>query len=321
MNVDFKSSKSSMSKIFSMARYDITSNFSSWFSLLGVQTIICMLLLSYHFLPGNFEVSFLDIFFGLGSFEFLLGDEYFNLGLNVYSLLIVTKLIMAMVVDWLMHIIFPIMLLQNALDLAFDSSMRGFSIKGPVAIYVLVVHAFFISRGLMINFGDNLMEYLTPVAFASWLEIAFLLLSFVVALILYNYVFQRLRFVGLHLFEYQLGVKKTIQASYEMTRGKLFFLSAISMVQIFVMFLALLISACIFNLVSSLFHFLLLNMSLSFMTAEAVYLVEIWASRIFRIVFWLTLIMWYYLVEAHTYRQLVCPATNKSGCQSCECAS
>ena len=321
MNVhSLMSALAPIGKIFNIANFDIKNNWKSWLNLLTVQAVVCVILNVYHFLPGSFEISFVDVFFGSGSFEFALGDEYFGLGFDLLSCLLCMKLVLAILLRYCAQIFFPIMILQNALDLAFDSKMRGFSVKGPFIIYVVMIHLFFIVRNIGLDKAVDFFESFYLIEdIASWydLMLLFCFLSFI--FFMYNYIFQTLRFVGLHLFEYQLGVKKSVQASYEMTRHKILFLSVVSIMQMFVFFLFACVAGSFLYVGASFIDRLLSMMPVSLLSFEFLYVFENCFAIILGTIFWSSFIAWYYLVEAHTYRLLVCPASDKPGCSSCEC--
>ena len=286
-------------KIFNLANYDLKNNFKSWLNLLGMQAIIIATLLLYRYLPGSFMISCPDIFFGMGKFNCWLGEEYFSLALNLTSVLMCVKVVIAMLSEYLFHILFPIIILQNSLDLAFDSTMRGFTVKRPLFLYVVAVHAFYLCRNLIVDHGNGLRIYMYPHGTDSlYLSISFLIIC-AVALILYVHLFQRLRFVGLHLFEYNAGIKKSVQASYEMTRGKIFFLSMISLVQLFGIIGMLIISLYLAKFGIYILNLLLKTVPLNLLSVDLFSFALNSFVIIFSTILWSLLMAWYYLIEAH----------------------
>ncbi|AXK60660.1 hypothetical protein [Candidatus Chromulinivorax destructor] len=319
--ISFKNMWQSIMKIFALARYDIANNINTWLYICGLQTLIYTLLSFYIFLPGSFIISFPDVFLGLRPFEYILGQEYYELALNCSSFLLIFKLVAAILCDMLFYIVFPIVIIQNALDLAFDSAMRGFSIKGPILSFMITVYTFFFVRMMLVNFHDNWLEYLGLQAMDSaWATLLLLVLLFG-ALFIYNYMYQRLRFVGMHLFEYKLCIRKSIQASLHMTCGKMKFLSAISILQITSIFLFLVSGAVLFVIGGYIFDYISSQFLIHVMSLDMVIMMQSILTALFRFMFWVFVMVWYYLVEAHTYRQLACPAIDKPSCSSCECAS
>ena len=328
MNLQFFSMIPPIGKIFNLANYDFKNNFKSWLKLLSMQAIVIATLLLYRFLPGSFMVFCPDIFFGVGSFKCVLGEEYFSLAWNLTSVLMCTKIVIAILSEYLLHILFPIMILQNALDLAFDSTMRGFAIKGPLMLYVVAVHAFYLCRNLIVDYSSNGLIQIYQIC-GTWsyglLIDTTILILFILGLCVYLglfvYAFQILRFVGLHLFEYNAGIKKSVQASYEMTRGKILFLSMISLVQLFGIIGMLIVSLYLAKFGIYILNILLKIIPLNLLSVDMFSFAVNSFTIIFSAIFWSLLMAWYYLVEAHTYRQLVCPAVDKPVCESCECGS
>ena len=322
MNLQFFNMISPVGKILHLANYDLKNNFKNWFYLLSMQAMMIAVLFLYRYLPGAFIISFPDIFFGVGNFQFVLGEEYFSLAWNVTSVLMCIKVAMAMLSEYCFHILFPIMILQNALDLAFDSTMRGYAVKGPMFIYVVVVHAFFLCRNLILNNSDALMRNMvSTVELSGYTAIGLYAVFCIVALIVCAYFFQILRFVGLHLFEYNEGIKKSIQASLQMTRGNILFLSMISMIQILVIVGMSIANVYITKLGMYMLDGLLSIMPLSLSSINIYSFVLLSLNIVFSALFWSLLMTWYYLIEAHAYRQLVSPAAEKPTCESCECGS
>ena len=80
------------------------------------------------------------------------------------------------------------MILQNALDLAFDSKMQGFSIKGPILLYVAVVQLFFLCRNLLVSIIDLLRIHINAVATLSPFLIFMCYAFIVIGLIIYIYI-------------------------------------------------------------------------------------------------------------------------------------
>lgn len=321
MNIDLKSTWQSIIKIFKIVHFDIKNNFKSWAYLIGMQLLVCGILLSYHFLPGSFFISFPDLFFGYASYDFYLGDEYLLLALDATSFLMVTKLVMAIAFKLVTGIVFPLMYLQNALDLAFDSSMRGFSIKGPVALYIVTIYAFFLFRQFLFNSGDFVVNYIAPEEILSWQQTLMVLFVSITSLVLYNYLFQSLRCVGLHIFEYKSGLIASLKASYEMTRGKLLLLSMVSVLQFFIMMLLFICSGAVFITTAYIADSLAQNILIYYLSIEMIILMQSLLVGIFSPVFLSCIMVWSYLVEAHVYRQLISPAHDTKSCESCECGS
>lgn len=298
----------SIRKIFSISNYDLKNNIKNWFYLIGLQAILGLVLSLFVFLPGSFSISYPHPFFLFDSYQLVLDDEYFSLAYNFRNFFIYSKFLLCIILELCRKVLFPIMILQNALDLAFDSSMRGFTIKGPLFSYFFIVLSFalfgqFVSvwYSIFMNLeGYELIGFSAVIA--SW--------------IMYVYLYQKLRFVGLHLFEYKQGVIKSIQASWKMTQGKILFLSIVSCIQIILFF--------IFYYGYAYLDEFLMNL--------VVYRFGIYVDSIFitiatilistaMMTVWLCMTVWYYLIEAHIYRELICPATQQTGCSSCECGS
>jgi len=232
MNLQFLPMMTLIYKIFSISHYDIKNNIKNWFYLLSIQTLILSVLSLCSFLPGSFIFSLPDMFLGSENFQFILSEEYFSLSWSMLSFLMCTKVIIAMITEILLRIVFPIMIIQNALDLAFDSTMRGFTIKGQVLLYVMVGYIFYFFKDMILGDGEMLIQYLLEVSnFTEYVAYGLYVIIVMILLLLYCYLFQSLRFVGLHIFEYQAGLKESILASWYMTRGKIMFLSIIALTQ------------------------------------------------------------------------------------------
>lgn len=322
MNFQFMTDAfASISKIFSLTNYDLKNNAKKWIGLICLQALVVAVLNLHAFLPGTVEVFVIDFFDYMGSFELGIGQEYLLLGLNLESLLMLFKFIIVFVTEVCLHILFPIMILQNALDLAFDSQMRGFKIKGPLFSYVFTIAFLVISRNIILDYSEFFLEMFSSVMQNSiTLSIVFLMVSFIISFS-YLYLFQRIRFTGLHILEYRSGVLKAIQASYVMTQNNIFFLFLISIIQILILLgFDLIGSYCtelgffVFNKFVMLFPFDLISSPLfTFGLSNIVLMLSMIFSSLVMVLF--------FSVEAHVYRQVVCPVNEKSACESCECGS
>jgi len=311
----------SIGKIFSLTNYDLKNNAKKWMSLVCLQTLIVVILNFHYFLPGSVDLLVLDFFDYIGSLELGLGEEYFSLAVNVTSLLMVIKFIIACLVELCLHVLFPIIILQNALDLAFDSQMRGLAIKGPIFSYVFTIASLVFLRNFILDYSEMLIEYYVAAVQSSVIYSIILAVFLLAITFFYIYIFQCLRFTGLHILEYRSGILQAMQTSFAMTRGKIFFVFLISTIQVLTLlcfdivgeyFIAL--SSLGINSIVTLFPVDLLSSTIfSFVLSNLV--------TIFSMFFSSCIMIWFYSVESHVYRQLICPVTEKTACESCECAS
>lgn len=311
----------SIGKILSLANYDLKNNAKKWLYLISLQALVVAVLNLHAFLPGTVEVFVIDFFDYMGSFDFEIRQEYLLLGLNLESLLMLFKCIIVCVTEVCLHILFPIMIVQNALDLAFDSQMRGFTLKGALFSYICTIAFFVTSRNIILDYSEFFLEMFSSVMQNSIiLNIIFLMISFTISF-LYLYIFQRIRFTGLHILEYRSGIIKAFQASYAMTRGNIFFLFLISIVQVLILLCFDLVGSYgmelgffVFNKIIMLFPFSLISSApFTFVLSNIVLMVSMIFSSF--------VMVYFFSIETHVYRHVVSPASEKSSCESCECAS
>lgn len=100
-------------------------------------------------------------------------------------------------------IIFPIMYKQNALDVVFNRRMSGFDVNNRFFSYAVAM-------------------------FMYWMIVSFATCFFFLPGL---FLAQRWRFVGLHLLDHGGSVWDSFRASWNMTRGYIWFLAGISMIQ------------------------------------------------------------------------------------------
>ena len=128
----------------------------------------------------------------------------FYCALSGYSkFFIVSMISVVSVFSMFFYIAFPIMYRQNALDAAFGRHMSGFDVTSRFFSYAVAM--FFYWMFVMV---------------ASCL---FLLPGILLA--------QRLRFVGLYLLDHGGNVRQAFRSSWKMTRGYIWFLFGVSMIQ------------------------------------------------------------------------------------------
>ncbi len=101
------------------------------------------------------------------------------------------------------YIAFPIMYRQNALDVTFDRQMNGFDVNNRFFSYAVAMFVYW----MFVMFASSLF-FLPGVLLA-----------------------QRWRFVGLHLLDHGGSVRQAFRSSWQMTRGYIWFLVGVSMIQ------------------------------------------------------------------------------------------
>jgi len=311
----------SIGKIFSLTNYDVKNNAKKWLYLISLQAFVVAVLNLHIFLPGTVEVYVIDFFDYMGSFELGIGQEYLSLGLTLESLLMFFKIIIVCIKEVCLHILFPIVIIQNALDLAFDSQMRGFKIKGPLFSYIFTIAFLVIFRNIILDYSEFFLELFSSVMQNSIiLSIIFLMVSFTISFI-FLYIFQRIRFTGLHILEYRSGIIKAFQESYAMTRGKIFFLFLISLVQVLILLCFDLIGSYGMELGFFVFNKVIMLLPFSFISSAPFTFFLSNIVLILSMIFSSLVMVYFFSIEAHVYRQVACPANEKSACESCECAS
>ncbi len=284
----------SVRHIISLATYDFKHHFFSWSSLLLLQTVLL------------FIISLGTVFLGyqLSEYDAIL----FCLDLLVTGIVL----------------LFPLVLLQNALDLAFDSQMRGMTLRGKIFEYCIakLLQAFIVSLvslplifcAMIIFFG---YESATSVDFPLYFLHSFetiiltavgLLTSLwtlpivLVAISIGLYSFIRLQFVGLDILEYKSSIIQAFKNSYIITRHRHALLLPIVCLQLGSLFIMkFMIGFIISYLPIMIYDFAYIEVALDSIVFVAEGFVVVWMS----------------LLSAHTYRQLVCPPSENKSCSSC----
>jgi hypothetical protein len=284
----------SIRHVLSLANYDFKQHFFSWFSLLSFQTILL------------FVITLLNIFLG---YQF---SQYDN------ALFIIDLVVMGIV------LMFPVIILQNSLDLAFDSAMRGMTLRGNIIQYfvIKILQAVVLSvccvplllLGMVILFGyEAVMSVDFLLYFAGSLDtIIFTAIGLLtslttlpivlVAIGLGLYIFIRLQFAALDTLEYKSSIVQSFKNSVIITRHRFVMLLPIVFLQLGSLF-------CVKFAISFVISYLP-TIVYDFAYAELVIDSFVFVLEGFMLV-------WGSLLAAHTYRQLICPPSENQSCSSC----
>ncbi|MBP6870138.1 hypothetical protein KBC04_04600 [Candidatus Babeliales bacterium] len=167
-------------------------HFMDWLMLFGVQLIV---------LFGFFICCAASLAL---AYYFFVELCLFKCALSGYSkLFTVATISIISVVSLFFMVIFPIMYKQNALDLVFNRTMSGFDVNNRFFSYAVAMFVYWMVVMIASCFG-----------FLPGLFLA-----------------QRWRFVGLHLLYHGGSVREAFRSSWHMTRGYIWFLVGVSIIQ------------------------------------------------------------------------------------------
>jgi len=284
----------SIRKIFDLVRYDFVSNFNQWFYLLALQAGIMFVV----------------------SASLLWTAHFFSEESLLFSALEIFAAAIALLL--------PVLLVQNALDLAFDSAMRGLVFKGPFLYYFAarIVQSFILACVMMpfifvamamlfdmqtiqfivVNFFSLSFEVIAP--FVQELGQSFIALPVVIVGVLCAfYVWLRLQFVSLEILEYRSSFVAAFKSSYRITREHTLLLVSILSLQFVLAFIG---KVFLINLMAAPLEAVFHEMSLDLFSDAITFILDGF------------LIVGLSLISAHTYRYLVCPPSDNVTCTSCE---
>ncbi len=303
----------SIKKIFSLAYYDFSNNFTQWLSISGLLAIIVSILFCglccvtsdysamYWGWAPHVILDWTSKFYGL-----MLSDiPGWLCGLT--SIAVLTSLILL-----------PVIIIRNSLDLAFDSSMRGFSLQGSILSYagaVIVGNGLLLCcMQLMSSVFIFIMLYLMQTNFvinAFVIQSCKLCMSFFIV-----YYLQITYLLRMHILEYKKGIWQSCKDVTAMISGKMLFLSKILLLQsLFAIFVFAMLYFC-FGMVIK----VIMPIILWFFNVLQLEVQPILMQMMFNFFYawsYILLYAWTCLVLAHVYRQLVCPPVDNVSCPSC----
>jgi len=309
-------------KILSLARYDFIQNLGNWFSITGLLAVVLLLVFcGLCVVLSDYDVSYWgkisNLFFDWG---FKLSDliaydiAYGFMGL---ILLIVTVAVL----------FFPLVSMQNSLDLAFDSSMRGLSVTGPIISYVFMM----IGTSLLvlsILFGLSYFGFFVGIQYLMLFlqnymhtSISFLLrvIEFTIYGIIF-YIIQIQYMAMMHILEYKKSIWESYQELFSMISGKLKFLGKMLCIQTFIVTCVLaFLYYCLGFVIAAIMPIIIWMFDMLHVSLEPIIIYMMY--NFFYLWAYLLLYSSVCLVRAHMYRYLVCPPVENVTCQSCNSCS
>lgn len=305
--------KKLIKKIFGLARYDFLQNFNNWVSITGLLAIITMVLvgllccvtknydLNVWKLPtilfADIQTVFVRLIACLPQISFLFEQELL-LQIISYSLAFCGDLFFAYLF---------VVIVQNCLDLAFDSAMSGLSMHID-RFHIWFVSWFAVSTLIaseLFNYGKiNLLHLILS---------SYFFITCVSGIILYG--LQVLYLISMHQLEYKKGYVQSCKDIFQMLHDH----ALLSIVLLLQLCIAILAVGSIYFLLDPvikvfmrciLWPFAILQIS----TPSTLILM---LSNFFYVWAYLLCYAWICSVWAHLYRQLVCPPTINPSCLSC----
>lgn len=295
-------------KVFSLAWYDFSNNFEKWFSITGLLAVMVIMLMC--------EIIFItsDYFSHTSFFQFLLQMNRTEVGFYCSSALF---MIMTFGIPAIILLLGSFIVIQNALDLAFDSSMQGFSLNRSLAHYIAVMA---VSYSLLFIPFTKIINVVAVLAYMPrqpwyWNELLAGLYGLCVILATV-YLIQWIYLLSMHLIEYKKGIWQSCKDMWAIMHGKIYFLSKIVLLQILI---SVAIGAAIYFGLSLAINVILPMIMWFFKMVDVVpasAFITI-VSKFFYIWAYILLYSWLCLVLAHVYRQLICPPVDNPSCLSC----
>jgi|GEM_PF-2928915 len=288
-------------KIFNLAYYDFNQNSTNLMTISGLQAILvtmffctlCFLLSDYAVTSWAWAPSVVSDFTQKLS-ALCLGDTLRWISTPV-SLVAVIGMILL-----------PLIIMQNCLDLAFDSAMSGFSVSIKGMLKSLMAMIFFVS-GPFLAVGLALYGYNF-----LWLW----LLRYVGAFFMLCIVYITL-LIGLHALEYKFTAIKSLKDVFHMIQTKFVFLGKTFVIQCLITGSILFVFSFISKIIISFFtRVLVWPFTLLGVFVPAVFTIMI--ANFFYVWAYLLLCAWICLATAHVYRQLICPPVENASCPSCD---
>lgn len=303
-------------KIFSLTHYDFMNNLHSWLSITGLHAIAYILIfgLICTFI-GDFDISYWA----------WIANLFFDWKDKFYELFYCNQLHRLYLIElfglnlFLLHFfLFPVVLFQNALDLAFDSSMRGMSIRSiPVNYIIGLTSALFFLLGFheLVNFFV-MHGFIYLIYNKILLNDFFIYFAWGLQIFLYTYIFQLLYIFVLHLLEYKKTIFESVKEFDAMIVGKKFFLMKILILQILVTVTSLVVFYLFLGaIIKIIMPFFIWIFGLFSISVAPIFICMVY--NFFYLWAYLLLFAWISLVTAHLYRQLVCPPIENIACSSC----
>lgn len=290
-----------MLKILNLSRYDFFNNLGSWLIITGLQSaFLTIVFLGLTFVTADH--SFTNwIWFPDLVFDFI-NKAYVLIAQDQSKLAIGSILFGVAYACYMIHI----NVIHNSLDLAFDSSMRGFSVTvhdlWSSYLSVPVLALFF---GIIASITSYSAMYIYSHSFMV-----------MVLAILNLYFIQYYYFLSMHLVEYREGILESVTKIAHLMRHRLFFLFASIILQIC-------IAAAWMTFVYLTFWPLtryFVNTILWFFAILGLHAHENVTHMIYNFFYlwdYIYLYAWICLVMAHIYRQLICPPSDSPSCSSC----
>lgn len=288
-------------KIFNLAYYDFNQNSTNLMIISGLQAILisiffcilCFLLSDYSVTSWAWMPNIIfDLMHKLSALFFSDTSRWICIPASLIAVAGIA--------------LFPLVIMQNCLDLAFDSSMSGFSVSVKRMFKSWIAMILFVSGPLLLV-GFFLNSYNFLLLWPLWYLGAFLTLCCVYIAL----------FIGLHALEYKFSVVKSLKDVFHMIQTKFLFLGKTFLIQ------CLMAGSILF--IFSLFSKIIIN----FFTRVLVWpfnLLGVFVPSVFTIMIanffyawaYILLCVWVCLVTAHVYRQLICPPVENASCLSCD---
>lgn len=301
-------------KVFNLAHYDFTNNFTKWLSIAGLHAImISIFFCAFCCVTSDYDVTFWGwppniLFDWTNKFYGLIVENISYLKVGVTSFVFLGCLILL-----------PLVILQNCLDLAFDSSMRGFSIGGIRVSYFVVM---ILTNGLTLLFLQ-IMSCLIIFAILYCMQTSFVLNIFIIRFFmlivgcLVLYCMQISYFLRMHILEYKKGIWQSSKEVGQMITGKLLFLCKILLFQVLMgssIFVFLYLFFGVF--IKILMPIVLWFFNVCSLPIEPLFILMMY--NFFYVWAYILLYAWICLIIAHVYRQLICPPVDTISCPSCQ---
>ena len=301
-------------KILNLSYYDLSNNFTNWFSIAGLLAVIIMLMFcGLCYVTSDYSISYWG----------WLPNMLFDWSNKIYSLMIedvptwmlgITSLVLVVA-----GITLPLIVIQNALDLAFDSSMSGFSLHSLTFAYV---GATILSNSFLM-LGVQLISSLVIFVIFFFMQTSFSMNAFIAQVFMaiasgcVIYFIQQSYFLGMHILEYKKGIMQSCKDLFAMVAGKTVFLCKVLLLQVVMAITAILLLYFSLGRVIK----LLLPMILWFFERLQLHVEPIFIAMMYNFFYawsYLLLYGWICLITAHVYRQLVCPPVDNATCSSCQ---
>ena len=302
-------------KIFNLAYYDFSNNFTNWLSIAGLHAIIISIVFcGLSFVTSDYAVTNWGwapniLFDWTNKFYSLIVDDVPGWMLGVSSLILISGII-----------ILPLVVIQNALDLAFDSSMSGFSFNHTIVFSYVGAMIFcntilLLFMQLMSCIAIFMMLYFMQASFAMDALIVKMCMLIMSCLVLY---FMQLTYLlSMHILEYKKTIWQSCKELRQMISHKIAFLSKILLLQaliascvVAVLYLCL---GAVITIIMPMILWFFVTMQLH---VEPIFILLV--QNFFYLWLYVLLYAWMCLVTAHVYRQLVCPPVENASCSSCQ---